>query len=68
MTDSLKDLVAGIKTDSTGKAIGRLAVDGLRIDVAILDIRKVWARIDYLVTPLQGSGEKWVSSDRVTQD
>ena len=64
---TVKEMVKGIVTDSTGKAYGSLNVEGLYIDVEILDMRKVWARIDYLVTPVQGAGEKWVSSDRVTQ-
>ena len=64
---TVKGMVEGIKTDSTGKAYGSLHVEGLYIDVEILDIGRVWNRIDYLVRPVQGSGEKWVSSDRVTQ-
>ena len=64
---TVKELVGGIKTDLDGKAYGHLPCDGLIVDVQILDIRKVWNRIDYLVTPVQGTGEKWVDSIRVRQ-
>lgn len=38
----------------------------LTFHVRIKDARRVWDRTDYLVTPVAGSGEKWVSADRVT--
>jgi hypothetical protein len=49
--------------------IGRLAmlVTGeLTISVQILDVRHVWQRTDFKVTPVFGSGEQWVSTERVT--
>lgn len=41
-----------------------LAVGELIIAVEILDARKVWNRTDYLVRPIAGSGQQWVSADR----
>lgn len=38
----------------------------LAVRVTILDARRVWNRTDYLVTPVAGSGQQWVSADRVT--
>lgn len=65
---TVKELVRKIKTDAAGNATGTLRCEGFVIDVEILDVRKVWNRTDYLVTPLQGTGEVWVSAERVSQD
>ena len=45
----------------------RLCVEtSLTVVVQIRDARTVYGRTDYLVTPVEGSGEQWVSADRVT--
>lgn len=38
----------------------------LTFEVSIKDAREVWGRTDYLVTPVAGTGEKWVSAERVS--
>ena len=45
--------------------IGLWNTDGLCIQVRIENVRKVWDRVDFLITPLSGSGAKWVSADKV---
>lgn len=40
----------------------------LTIRVRIVDIRTVWNRTDYQVTPVCGSGLAWVCADRVSFD
>jgi hypothetical protein len=62
-----KTMIAGIKTDAAGIATGRLRIEQLQVIVQILDARKVWDRVDYLIRPIQGTGEQWVCSTRVTQ-
>lgn len=42
-----------------------LSTDGLKIKVKIKDARHAFGRTDVLVTPVAGSGEAWVSRDRV---
>lgn len=37
----------------------------LSVRVTIKDVRASFGRIDALVTPVAGHGEKWVSSDRI---
>lgn len=37
----------------------------LRVAVKIMDARDSFGRIDVLVSPENGSGEAWVSADRV---
>ncbi len=44
-----------------------LAVDSLRVLVNVLDSRQVFARVDCLVSPVNGQGEQWVSVDRLSQ-
>ncbi len=42
-----------------------LNLDGLLVEVNILDIRKAWGRTDCLITPISGSGQTWVSLERL---
>jgi hypothetical protein len=37
----------------------------LYVSVQVLKARQACGRIDYLVAPISGSGEMWVSSERV---
>lgn len=62
----LTKLAAAIGGTVSGETPARLLVDGLGVPVRILDVRQVWGRVDYLVTPEGGTGETWVSSERVT--
>ncbi len=40
----------------------------LRFPVRIKDARKVWDRVDFLVSPVQGTGERWIMAERVAVD
>jgi len=44
---------------------GFVTIDKLTVAVRVLDARKVFGRIDVLVTPKEGRGEQWISMDRV---
>lgn len=48
-----------------GKATLTTYTEALEVAVKILDSRQAYGRLDLLVTPTQGSGEAWVSADRV---
>jgi hypothetical protein len=52
------------------RAIGRQATfrtrEGLTIRVKILDVRSAYGRTEYLITPVNGTGEGWVQARRVT--
>ena len=55
-------------TAELAKLLNRTATidhDGLSVRVRILDGRQAYGREDVLVTPLEGSGERWVSAERV---
>jgi hypothetical protein len=56
---------------SLGAVIGQTGTlttytEGLKVPVTVKDAREVWGRTDYLVTPVGGTGEKWVEQWRVT--
>ena len=42
-------------------------VNGLEILVQAEDMRQVWNRVDYLITPVQGYGEVWVAAASLKQ-
>ncbi len=52
------------------KAIGQHATVRLEqtlfVSVSILDAKKVYGTIRYLITPVSGTGSQWVNADRVT--
>lgn len=52
------------RTGGTGEGV-ITAADGLFVGVKILDARRSFDRIDILVTPLAGHGEKWVNVERL---
>lgn len=41
------------------------AVNELKIQVSILDVRLRYGQLDLLITPVNGKGEKWVSESKV---
>lgn len=56
-------------TVELAKYIGRkgwLRIEGFNMAVEVKDVRHVWGRIDVLVSPVAGSGDNWVSLERVT--
>jgi hypothetical protein len=44
---------------------GVLEVEGLTINVKIINARKRFGHLDFLVTPTGGFGERWIQSNRV---
>jgi hypothetical protein len=50
--------LAGQYGDWTIGPVGGL----IKVRVKIVDARQVYGRLEYLVTPLKGSGEAWVQS------
>lgn len=47
---------------------GRLALDGLTVQIKVTDARVRFGHVDLLLTPVAGDGTRWVQSDRVTLD
>lgn len=48
-----------------GKQYSMRVEQTLFIPVTVLDVRKVFQRIDVLVTPVGGNGSQWVCLDRI---
>lgn len=51
--------------DTIGKEVNLKVENDIIIKVIVKDVRKVWGRIDFLIEPVAGEGEKWVSSERI---
>src|ERR1035437_9352124 len=45
---------------------GLINLADLTVEITILDIREVWGQIQYLITPVAGTGSTWVFATRVT--
>ena len=41
---------------------------GMTIPVKILDCRKIWGRVDCLITPVGGAGQQWVEKRKLQLD
>lgn len=62
MTTSTRELATYIGKD------GHLNLDGLTIQVKVTDARPRYGRIDLEITPVNGTGSRWVESSRVRLD
>jgi len=58
---TVKELAANIDKH------GFLDIGNMQVKVRIIDVRQVFGRIDYNVTPTDGNGNIWVESNRVKQ-
>lgn len=49
---------------------GAVQIGGFRIPVIVLDVRRVFSRVDFLITPADpnATGQEWVCADRVNLD
>jgi hypothetical protein len=47
---------------------GRLNLDGFIVNITIKDARSNYGRTEVLVSPLAGSGERWVYLAKITLD
>jgi hypothetical protein len=57
--------------DRTQVKVGNTAVlemDGLQINVNILDTKSVYGRLDVQIEPVAGTGTKWVQCERLQGD
>jgi hypothetical protein len=56
--------------DRTQVKVGNTAIlelEGLKVSVAILDTKQAFGRLDILISPVSGSGQKWISSERLEE-
>lgn len=58
-----------MSTKALAETLGKVAEwedgHGLKYEVTITDSRMRWGNVDYLVTPVAGQGERWVSGSSV---
>jgi hypothetical protein len=47
---------------------GFILTDGLKVRVRVLDSRKAFGRDDVLVTPTDGSGQRWMDIKGLTRE
>ncbi len=63
---TVTEIINGVAEKVDCKKTIMLRIDGLKVEVKIINIRKVWNRIDCLVTPISGNGEQWVALERLS--
>ncbi len=51
-------------TSKIGTTI-QIHMEGLQVSVKLLDVRPKYGRIDLQITPINGGGIKWISSDKL---
>lgn len=52
------------KLSSIGKK-GSISMDGLSIEVKVVDFKQSYGRDRWLVTPVSGKGQKWIEQNPV---
>jgi hypothetical protein len=55
-----------LDADAYKNLVGHIDIDGLTIEVVVMDARLAYGRLDFSVTPKSGNGTKWVSALKVT--
>jgi hypothetical protein len=66
-----KKPIRRLTMDRTKVVVGSVAIlvmDGLMVSVTILDTKSVYGRLDVLIAPVSGSGQKWVNSERLKEE
>lgn len=66
---TLGDILGQARKEMMEKLLGlqgTINVDGLTINVTIKDSRIRFGHTDVLITPVNGSGEKWVEHTKVS--
>ena len=51
-------------TEHIGKRVN-IAMEKMIVTCMIEDARIVWGNVQVLVSPIEGSGQQWVSEDRI---
>jgi hypothetical protein len=55
-----KEQAQAVSERTKGTNEGFINFDGLKVKVKVIDSRKSFGRDDVLITPIAGSGEKWI--------
>lgn len=66
--DELRKIGDGQQESVTQLVQGRRAlycINSMQFVVLIQDVRKVYGRVDCLISPVDGVGEKWVAADQL---
>ena len=45
--------------------VGRVDLEGLKVQVMVVDARMSYGQMQYQIQPVSGAGAKWVMADRV---
>lgn len=61
----IRTATGSLDTESYKNITGTITLDGLTVDVKVIDARVAYGRLDFSVEPLSGSGSRWVSSSKV---
>lgn len=59
------DIAKSLDLDEYANRVGSIDLDGLTIGVVVKQARVRFGHLDLLVTPREGSGERWIESRRV---
>ena len=57
---SVQSVTAAVQAETASYQVG-----GMTIPVTILDCRKIWGRVDCLITPVGGAGQQWVEKRKL---
>ena len=64
---SVSELIKLIGHKTGNRDIALLNLDGLLVEVKLMDVKQVFGRVDVLVTPVKGSGQKWIQADKLQE-
>jgi len=65
---SVTDIIKLVGDRTGNKDTASILIDGLTVNVQLLDVKRVFGRIDVLITPISGNGQRWVQADRLNKE
>ena len=64
---SATELIKLVGERTGGKNTASLRVEVFSIKVKLLHVKQVFGRVDVLVTPIEGDGQRWVQAGRLSE-
>ena len=59
------EIINQVREATGGSEIAELCLTDLHVQVRILDAKAAYGRIDVLVTPVSGHGERWAKLENI---
>jgi hypothetical protein len=64
---SLKEIKKLVGNKTGGRDVAWITIGSLVFEVKILDVKQAYGRIDVLITPISGQGQRWIQASKLNE-